>query len=270
MEYWQHKRAVVTGASSGLGRALAELLVDRGARVAIVARGQDSLDRTVAELAAPSNEVFAVSADVTDQADMERLAATARDRLGGVDFFCHCAGKSTRGDVLATSPDEFRDLWELNFLAAVRGVQRFADALVESRGHIVLVSSLAGKTAPRYLGAYPASKFPLTALAQQLRQELGPRGVHTLLVCPGTVARPDANSRHADQADGLPASAQRAGGGAKIKAIDPVTLAKRILTACERRQPELILPAKARLLFLLSQLSPGLGDWLLKKNMGDD
>jgi uncharacterized protein len=283
MTYWQDKRAIITGGSSGLGRVLALALAARGARVAVVARGQQQLDDAVAELqisfgrregpgevSANQQDIFAVTADVTQAADVARLADTVRDRWGGVDFLCHAAGRSMRGDALDTSPEQFRELWELNTLAAVRCVQALAKPLVESRGHIVLVGSLASKIAPRYLGAYPASKFPLAALAQQLRLELGPQGVHTLLVCPGPIARNDAAPRYADQSANLPPSARRPGAGARLKAIAPETLAAKILAACQRRRAELIVPAKARLLFALAQLSPTLGDWLLGRNMTDE
>jgi short-subunit dehydrogenase len=267
MHYWHGKRAVITGGSSGLGRALAAALVERGARVAIVARGQGALDKAAAELSTRGNEVVPIAADVTAAVDVERMAATARERFGGLDFFCHSAGRSMRGEVLTTSPDDFRALWELNFLAALRCTQVFADELAKNNGHVVFVGSLASKVAPRYLGAYPTSKFPLAALAQQLRLELGPHGAHILLVCPGPIASNNAAPRYAENSPDVPASAQRPGGGAKVAALDPKVLSDRILDACERRQPELIVPAKARLLFAISQLSPNLGDWLLRKNM---
>jgi uncharacterized protein len=274
MHYWHGKRTVITGGSSGLGRALTAALVERGARVAIVARGQDALDRATSELSRRGNEVVPIAADVTVAGDVERMAATIQERFGGLDFFCHCAGRSMRGEILKTSPDDFRAFWELNFLAALRGTQAFADELVKNNGHIVLIGSLASKVAPRYLGAYPASKFPLAALAQQLRLELGPQGAHVLLVCPGPIARDNAASRYVDSgatgSASVPASAQRPGGGAKVAAIDPKILSDKILNACERRQPELIVPVKARLLFALSQLSPKLGDWLLRKNMSEE
>jgi short-subunit dehydrogenase len=266
MSYWRSKRAVITGGSSGLGRALAEALVVRGARVAIVARGQEALDRTAVELSSAGGEVVTIEADVTNGADFERVATTIHERWGGVDFFCHSAGRSMRGDVLTTSPDSFRELWELNFLSAVRGAQLFADSLCQSRGHLVLIGSLASKVAPRYLGAYPASKFPLAALAQQLRLEMGPRGAHILLVCPGPIARDTAVPRYVTNSADVPDAAMRPAGGAKVGAISPTDLAERILQACERRRSELIVPARARLLFILSQLSPTLGDWLLAKN----
>jgi short-subunit dehydrogenase len=174
-----------------------------------------------------------------------------------------------RGDAITTPPEKFQELWELNFLSAVRVAQAFTPALLHSRGHFVLVGSLAGKCAPRFLGAYPASKFPLAAFAQQLRMELGPQGVHTLLVSPGPIARENGDTRYTEQAANLPASASRPGGGARLKAIDPTELAKKILTACETRRPELVLPAKTKLLFALAQLWPTFGDWILRKKTVD-
>ena len=128
--------------------------------------------------------MLAVAADVTQQADVGRMSATVHGAWGGLDLLCHCAGRSMRGTVLATSPEDFEALWNINFLSAVRCVQAFASSLAENRGHFVLIGSLASKVAAGYLGAYPASKFPLAALAQQLRIETEQSGLHTLLVCP--------------------------------------------------------------------------------------
>jgi short-subunit dehydrogenase len=268
MKYWRGKRAVVTGGSAGLGRAVAGALVARGARVAIVARGQAALDAVSAQLKASGGEVLSAVADVTRQEDIDRLAATILSAWGGLDLLCHCAGRSMRGTALATSPDDFRALWETNFLSAVRCVQAFANPLIDSHGHIVLIGSLASKVAAGYLGAYPASKYPLAALAQQLRLENEQRGLHTLLVCPGPIARDDSNTggaRYAAKASGVPAAAHQPAGGAKVRAIDPNLLADKILRACEQRRAELVVPWKARLLFAASQLSPRFGDWLLRR-----
>jgi uncharacterized protein len=268
MSYWQGKRAVITGGSSGLGRALAAALVERGARVAIIGRGQGALDQAAAELGA-RGDVLPVAADVTNAAEFDRAATAISGKWGGVDFLCHSAGRSMRGEVLTTSPESFQELWELNFLAAVRGAQLFGEALCQNRGHLVLIGSLASKVAPKYLGAYPASKFPLAALAQQLRLEIGPRGAQVLLVCPGPIGRQDNKPRYAEDSPGVPASAQKPGGGAKVTAIDPDQLAAKILRACELGQPELIVPSRARLLFALAQLWPALGDRLLARIMSD-
>ncbi len=267
MSYWRGKRAVVTGGSSGLGRALADVLVRREARVAIAARRQPLLDATAKDLQARGGSVLTVAADLTRADDVRRLASTVHSAWGGIDLLCHCAGRSMRGTVLATSAEEFLELWETNFLSAVRCAQEFAPALIKSRGHIVFAGSLASKVAAGYLGAYPASKYPLAAFAQQLRMEVGD-GLHVLLVCPGPIARDaddDSAARYAAQAPDVPAVAHQPGGGAKVRAIDPIWLAEKILHACEQRRAELVVPRRARLLFVISQLSPRLGDWLLRK-----
>jgi short-subunit dehydrogenase len=135
--------------------------------------------------------------------------------------------------------------------------------LLEARGHLVHIGSLGSKAASKFLGAYPASKFPLAAYAQQLRLELGPKGLHTLLVCPGPIRRDDAGQRYREAA--VPANAREPGGGVKLPGIDADWLARRILRACERRQTELVVPARARLLFAIAQLWPTLGDWIINR-----
>jgi short-subunit dehydrogenase len=265
MEYWRDKRAVITGGSAGLGRALAETLVQRGAHVAIVARGQAALDDTAQQLRALGGDVMPLAADVTDRDAVERVASTVQKIWGGTDLVGHCAGRSMRGKVLGTTMADFRGLWEANFLSAVHLTQTFADQLTESRGHVVLIGSLASKVAPRYLGAYPTSKFAVAALAQQLRLECDQIGIHTLLVCPGPIARDEGAARYHETAADVPARAFQPAGGAKVRHIDPRRLAERILQACERRRAELIVPRSARMLFAVAQLSPRLGDWLLRQ-----
>lgn len=269
MGYWNGKRAVITGGSSGLGHVLAEALVERGARVMLVARGEEALQQVAESLRERGGQVSTLAADVTHQQEVDQIAAVAMDEMEGVDLLCHCAGRSMRGEILATTPEEHCELWEVNFLAPFQLTRSLAEALTQSRGHVVLVGSLASKVAPRYMGAYPASKFPLAALAQQLRLQWGEAGPHVLLVCPGPIDHADADRRYDEQSEGLPDEARRAGGGANVRKIDPRRLAEKILRACERRQAELVVPRKARLLFAISQLWPRWGDRLLRKSTAD-
>jgi short-subunit dehydrogenase len=105
----------------------------------------------------------------------------------------------------------------------------------------------------------------VAAYSQQLRLELGSEGLHVLLVCPGPIAREDERLYPLEGLEDLPDSARRPGAGVKVSAIDPKRLSRAILRACERRQAELVMPGKARLLFAISQLWPSLGDWLVMK-----
>ena len=103
----------------------------------------------------------------------------------------------------------------------------------------------------------------------QLRLE-GPANINYLLVCTGPIQRPDAGERYRDQAVGLPESANRPGGGVKLRGIPPEKLAEKIERSCRRRKMELVVPGYARIAFAISQLSPRLGDLLLKRSRGKD
>jgi short-subunit dehydrogenase len=262
------KYALVTGASSGLGLAIARQFATAGMRVALVARDHAKLQQAADSLQVPAEQTLALVADITQQPDVDRLASQVKQAWGRLDVLVNCAGKSSRGKIEDTTPEQFQELWELNFLAAVRCTRALLPMLLESRGHIVQIGSLAAKGASKFLGAYPASKFALAAYSHQLRLELADRGVHVLLVCPGPIARDDAGQRYAEQSAELPESAKKPGGGVKLKGIPPEELAKKILRACERRQPELVIPGKAKLLFAINQLWPSLGDWITGRMTG--
>ena len=152
----------------------------------------------------------------------------------------------------------------LNFLATVHCTRAALPHLLASQGHLVNIGSLAAKTAAPYLGAYPASKFAVAAYSQQLRLELGPQGLHVLLVCPGPILRADGGSRYDEQTAGLPPVARQAGGTSRLRPIPPARIASKVVRYCERRKPELVMPARVRLLLALAQLFPSLADKIIR------
>ena len=263
MSYWNDKRVLITGGSAGLGLALARTFLNEGARVLIVGRDQKRLEAAAGKL--NSDRVLTCSADLTSDADVERVFELVDSEWQGLDVLVNNVGQSTRGHALSTSPEDFARSFDINFLTMARCTSRASEALIASRGHVVNIGSLASKSTAPLLGAYPPSKFAVAAYSQQLRWELGTQGVNVLLVCPGPIRRDDAGTRYDDQSEDLPDPARLPGGGVKVKGIDPVRLADRILRACKRRKKELIVPGRAKILFILSQLSPGLGDWLVRK-----
>jgi len=264
MPFPHNKSVLITGGSAGLGLVMARFFAEAGARVAILGRDAQRLTAAVESLKPVAvQDVLAVQADLTRTEDVAKAVAHVTEHQHGLDVLINCAGRSSRAPIAEVTAEQFQDLLEINFLGAVRCTQAALPHLLASRGHAVFIGSLASKVAARYLGAYPASKYPLAAYAQQLRLELGPLGLHSLLVCPGPIRRDDGGERYDSQAKNLPESARRPGGGAKLKGIDPEDLTRRIVRACERRDAELVVPAKARLLFALSQLWPSLGDRLL-------
>ena len=272
MSYWQNKVALITGGGSGFGLQLAKEFAARGACVAICGRNRESLGRAREAISKasshPEKQVAVAAADVTNDAQVAAMVAEVVSECGRIDALVNNAGRSCRGAIDETGIDDFAELLDVNFLGAVRCTLASLPHLLESRGSVVYVGSLAAKVGARYLGAYPASKHPLAAYAQQLRLELGPRGLHILLACPGPIAG-EVVTDAKYEVEGLPALASRPGGGAKVRQLDPVKLAAEVVTACERGKRELVRPRRARLLFAITQLCPPLGDWLLLRHTRD-
>jgi short-subunit dehydrogenase len=262
------KHVVVTGGSAGLGLAIAGAFLDVGAHVSLLARDEQRLREARLALGERAQWTAAITADVTNQEQVERAFADARKFHGPIHVLVNAAGISDRGAIVGTATTRFQELWEINFLGPVRCVNAAADDLVETRGHIVNIGSLASKVASGYLGAYPSSKFALAAYTQQLRIELVPRGVHALLVCPGPIQRADAGRRYDDRAAQLPESARRPAGGAQLKAIDPRWLAARIVEACMHGRAELVVPGKVRWLVAVAQFFPAWADQLIRRKTG--
>jgi NAD(P)-dependent dehydrogenase (short-subunit alcohol dehydrogenase family) len=263
--YWAEKVVLVTGSSSGLGRALAEAFARSGANIVLAARSIDALEAVAADLRSLGTQVLAIPADVTRQDQVENLFAQVVKQFGRLDVLVNNVGRSTRAPLLETTPEDFATLMDINFLSAVRCTRAAVPLLIHSRGHLVNIGSLSGKSASRYVGAYAATKFALAAYTQQLRLELEPLGVHVLLVSPGPIARDDLSQRYAGQLEGLPARAAKPGAGVRISPIRPEKLSQAILKACRRRQAELVYPPMARLFIAVIQLFPRLGDWLVRK-----
>ena len=130
MSYWQDKVVLVTGGSLGLGRRIAETCAERGAKVAIAARGKESLDSAAAPLRKAGRDVATFVADLTVDEEVAHLFAQIGQRFGRLDALVNCAGRSSRGGILETSAADFQQLWDLNFLGAVRCTRAAAPPLV--------------------------------------------------------------------------------------------------------------------------------------------
>lgn len=266
MTYWKDKVVLVTGGSSGLGRAIADAFAAAGCRLIVAGLEPEAVAQAADEIRASGCDALGIAADITRQEQVDALFSQSLAHFGQLDVLVNNAGRSMRGKILDTTPEQFRDLMELNLLALVRCTRAAAQHLIARRGHVVNIGSLAAKSAARWVGAYPATKFAVAAYCQQLRLELGPQGLHVLLVCPGPIERCGGRLYPLDGLEDVPPQARQPGAGVKVRAISSETLARRILEACQHRRPELVIPGKARLLFALSQLWPSLGDWLVLRN----
>ena len=181
---------IVTGASMGIGRALAIAWARRGATVVMSARGAEALRAVADEVAAAGGRAIVEPGDVTSAADRQRLVARAIDEGGSIDVLVNNAGRGFHSPVLEIDVDKMRALFELNVLAPIGLTQVAAPHLRRSRGTIVMMSSLAGVVAAPKFGAYAASKFALEAIAMALRSELAADGVRVVVIRPGPVHTP--------------------------------------------------------------------------------
>lgn len=184
-------RALVTGASSGIGRALALRLAREGARVALVARRGDELEQLADEIRAGRGESAVLPCDVSDAAQVADTAARARETWGGIDLLVNNAGYGHHRTFLEWSVEDMERMMRVNYFGALYFTKALLPAMVEQRrGWLVFVASVAGKIAPPEESAYAATKFAMVGLAASLSLEVEDAGVHVLTVCPGVIRTP--------------------------------------------------------------------------------
>lgn len=183
------KIAVVTGASSGIGQAIAVELARAGAHLVLAGRNADKLKGFADVLRGHGAHALPIAGDLGDTAHRERFAAQVLDAFGGLDVFVHAAGMAHAGG--EHMPDaQFEAMLNINVSAAHGLTRLFLPALKERRGQIAYVNSRAGKIVVPEYAAYCASKFALRAYADALREELRPHGVRVVSIYPGKTDTP--------------------------------------------------------------------------------
>jgi NAD(P)-dependent dehydrogenase (short-subunit alcohol dehydrogenase family) len=181
----KNKNIIVTGASSGIGRAAAELFLRAGARVALVARNRDALAR-VAELAAGTG-AFIIAADLSREDQSEDGVAQAVEALGGLDVLVNAAGIIRSGRIEETSLELWDEMMNINLRSVFHLMKLAAPHLERTRGNIVNVSSVTGLRSFPGVIAYCVSKAGLDQLTRCAALELAPKGIRVNAVNPGVV-----------------------------------------------------------------------------------
>ena len=179
---------LITGASSGIGEALAREFARAGAALVLAARRTDRLERLAAELTAGGARAVAVRCDVTVDGDPERAAARARESFGRLDVVVANAGFGVVGPVETLTLDDYRRQFETNVFGVLRTVHATLADVRRARGSIALIGSVSGHIATPGSSPYAMSKFAVRALAEALGHELAASGVSVTLVSPGFVA----------------------------------------------------------------------------------
>ncbi|GAB4035063.1 SDR family oxidoreductase [Spirosoma gilvum] len=181
----KNKIVLITGASSGIGRALAFAFGREGAHIVICGRKADALQAVATELKQIGIDVLSLTADVSVEADVKRLIEHTVAHYGRLDILINNAGISMRSMLIDTDPSVIQKVMDINFMGTVYATRYALPYLVESKGSIVGISSIAGYRGLPVRSGYSASKFAMNGFLEAIRTELLHTGVHVLTACPG-------------------------------------------------------------------------------------
>ncbi len=242
--------AVVTGASSGIGRATALALARQGANLTLAARTAGPLEQVACEVRNLGREALAIPTDVSSQEQVDRLIAATLERWGRVDILVANAGIYLHRRVAELTAADVEQSMAVNFYGVLYAILAVLPGmLARHAGHIVIVNSIDGKKGIPTDAPYVTSKFALAGLADVMRQELVGTGVHLASIYPGRVDTPMiANLR--------------------VPRVQPPlssdSVARSIVRAIVKRQSEVIIPPGALALIYVNTFSPRLADWAVR------
>lgn len=257
--FFKEKTFVVTGASSGIGRAVSAMLAQRGAKVVSMARTLKKLE-TLKTQAGPNIIVF--QGDVTREEDCGSAIEIAVSTTGRLDGIIHNAGVSMRALAEETDIQVYRDIMEVNFFSMHYFLKHGLKHVIKTKGHIAAVSSMMGRYSTQERSGYNASKHALQGYLNSVRLEIMKKGVHVMVISPGFVQTE--NSVNALTADGSRyGKMDRALAGG----LTPKQTAAIILDGLERRKRD-VFPAglKEKIGLFLSKWAPSVLDNVLIKS----
>lgn len=258
----KNKVIIITGASSGIGKACAWAFAQSGAKVVLAARQLEKLTKTTEELKLAGFEAMAVQADVSKQEDCQRLISDTITAYQQLDVLINNAGISMRATLEEIDVDVIRKVMDINFYGAVYCTKYALPYLLQNKGSVVGVSSIAGyKGLPGRTG-YSASKFAMHGFLEALRLENLKKGLHVLIACPGFTA-----SNIRNTALGKDGGMQGESPRAEQKMMQPEEVAQYILKAVEKRKNSLVLTSNGKLTVFLNKFFPKLVDKLVFNHM---
>ncbi|WP_315813826.1 SDR family oxidoreductase [Bradyrhizobium sp. SZCCHNR2028] len=253
--------AAVTGAASGIGRALAQELAARGCDLALADRDEAGLASLAAELAASGRKVTTHRLDVSDVAAVNQFAEDAVRAHPGLNIVVNNAGVALFGSFAEIDQAEMDWLFNINFWGVVHGTRAFLPHLSRQReAHVVNLSSIFGIIAPPGQSAYAAAKFAVRGFSESLRHELTAAGspVRLSVVHPGGIAT--AIARNARAGQGMTDNARRVQAIERFERLartSPRDAALRIIEGVERNEPRILIGGDARFMDLLQRFMPG-------------
>ena len=249
------KVVVVTGASSGIGRATAHAFAREGARVVLGARRKEELEQAAALMRHGGREARAVPCNVTVPGQVARLMEAATSRWDRIDVVVANAGLGLTGEIGSTERDDFRHVMDVNVMGVFNTIQAALPKMIaQGSGTIVIVSSVLGWRGVPLMAGYCASKAALNALSEGLRAELEPKGIKVLLACPG-LTRTEFESRRLGTAYPSPVG----------KWMTAEEVGEAIVDAVASGRKRLVLTRGGRSLVWVNRHFPWLADWLVDR-----
>lgn len=258
--FWpmKDKVVIITGGTSGIGKALALEFGSKGSKVVITGRNQDVVTETVRSLKGAGIDTLGVQADVTVPEDNQRMVGETLAAYGRIDVLINNAGISMRALFEEVDPAVIRKVMDVNFFGAVYATRYCLGEIIRNKGSVVGISSIAGFRGLPARTGYSASKFALNGFLESLRTELLHSGVHVLTACPGFTA---SNIRKRSlTVDG---SAQGESPREEEKIMTAEECAAHIYRATVRRKRTLVLTLQGKLAVFLNKWWPSLADRLV-------
>jgi len=251
----ENSHVLVTGASSGIGREIALQLARRGAHLLVTARREERLRELVDEIEGEGGTAMLFAGDITSPADREELISVAKESWGGLDVLVNNAGVGSIGSFMNSTPERLRQIFDLNFFAAVE-LMRITIPLLKlgNRPMIANVGSVLGHRAVPNKSEYCASKFALHGFSDALRAELVPQGIDVLLISPSTTSSEFWENVLANDSK-LPWK--------NLGAMKPEQVAKKSVRAIAKGRHEVIFTPGGKMLVWFDRLCPPLMNRLI-------
>ncbi|GAA0892463.1 SDR family oxidoreductase [Fulvivirga kasyanovii] len=261
----KNKVVVITGGSSGIGKALAEVFGKNGSKIMITGRKQQALDQAVKELQNQGIEVIGFQSDVSKEEDNRKMAEEAIQHYGKIDILINNAGISMRALFEDVDLNVVKQVMDINFYGVLYATKYCLPSILENKGSVVGVSSIAGYRGLPGRTGYSASKFALQGFLEVLRTEMLKKGVHVLTACPGFTA---SNIRKSSlTADG---SQQGESPRKEEKMMTAEECAQHIYKATKKRKKHLILTAQGKITVFLNKWFPGMMDKMVYNVMAKE
>ena len=249
---------VITGASMGIGEAMAKCFAQQGAQVVLLSRDAGRLEAARARIGYPE-QTLAMACDVRHREEIDRIVSLTMHHFQKIDVWVNNAGRGLLDSVAAMSMAQCRDIFETNFFSVIEAMQAVIPIFKrQGGGTIINISSVAGHIPLPFHAVYSATKFALNALGKAARVELAETGIHVMTVCPGYVQTDfGANAfRGQERKQVRPA---------KTRGITAERVARAVLEGYRKRKREIIVPWTMAPVVKLYQLFPGLVEWGMMK-----